>query len=114
MNVGDYPVPAHAAYIWLAGDTIYLGLPSLTGSEKGHTIHAQANPTGLLALLSILRSRASGQSKGVGTKADPTQYNLEAVLASLRTRSDLDHEDRVKAKAEATKEADELLKELGL
>ena len=34
-----YPVPAHAASMWIAGDDVYLAFPPLPGNLKGHTVH---------------------------------------------------------------------------
>ena len=36
MSASDYPIPACAAYIWTAGDKLFLGLPGEAG--QGHTV----------------------------------------------------------------------------
>lgn len=36
MSAADYPIPACAAYVWTAGDKLFLGLPGEAG--QGHTV----------------------------------------------------------------------------
>lgn len=104
-----YPLPAHAAYIWLAGPDLFLGLPPVPGGTKGHQVRLPANERGLSVALGILqeRARAPGKPHHVGTKGAPVQYDLEEVLKRLGKPSP-------GARAEALSEAEDLLREAGL
>lgn len=109
MLASEYPVPRQAAYIWLVGDTVYLGLPSLHG-EKGHTVTLPATVPGLLTLLALLQERSRNRKAFIGERADPTQHQVEAMLKEIRRAGEVRHQQ---TKAEAA-ETDALLAELGL
>ncbi len=99
----DYPTPAYAATIWLAGNEICLGF-SATSTTPGHTSRLPATEKGMLVALQILRARQalpSGTSQ-ISTLAEPTQFNIEREL--------LKYQKRVKL----SDDPDEALKELGL
>jgi hypothetical protein len=49
------PAPKHAAYVWTVGETLWLGLPPLTGELHGHSLHFEATPLGLAAMLKVLK-----------------------------------------------------------
>lgn len=86
----DYPLPAHAAYLWLGespegGETLFVAFPPSTPEGKGHTIHLPTTPQGLFALAAILRDRArelkregSLRSK-LGSSSVPTQAMVDAL-----------------------------------
>ena len=91
-----YPLPSHAASIWATGKGLMLGLPPIEGHTHGHTIHLDlarlnipdgAEFAGWRVLLSILseRARAKPKARTIGTRAAPTQYNLDGMLKVLRT-----------------------------
>jgi len=100
----EYPLPAHAAYIWLRGDQIFLGLPPLPGNRHGHTVHFTADERGIQIMLDILRARSFTQTSGIGTRGAPVQYDIEQIRKVM---------DRKKAEAEKDLEL-EFLTELGL
>jgi hypothetical protein len=102
--MNDYPVPQHAAYIWIRGDELYLGLPPLPGNNQGHTVHFKADERGVQIILDILRSRSTNLHSYIGSKGAPVQYDLEQVR-------------KIMARKKAEKEKDlemEFLEELGL
>jgi hypothetical protein len=99
-QIGDYPLPSFAAYVWLEGHELVLGLPPRAEHERGHQVRIPlekcsvecsswgsplARQLGWKALLDILRERARAGQRDrfhVGTRADPTQQMLEAVMRS--------------------------------
>lgn len=109
-SAGEYPLPTFAAYIWLAGDTLMLGLPPSEGNSRGHQVAIPAanlctsreltdrersdgvlsldrsvKTRGFIALLDVLRERArEGRVPKLGTRGEPTQYNLEEVLHKVK------------------------------
>jgi hypothetical protein len=109
-----YPLPAHAAYIWVAGADLFLGLPPVPGGTKGHQVRLPATDRGLAVALDILRERARAPGVPhrygghvIGTKGAPVQYDIEEVLRRLGKPSP-------GARAEELREAEDLLKEAGL
>ena len=104
---GEYPLPRHAAYIWQAGDQIFLGLPPRMGEQFGHTVRFPSTEKGIRLVLDTLTERARMPEALIASRAEPTQYQLDAMLDAMRKQK---NEERAKRKAEA----DELLKELGL
>jgi hypothetical protein len=94
-----YPVPAFAAYVWLAGDRLMVGLPPGAGHERGHTVAlplakceversimgaVPARVAGWATLLDLLKQRErAGRIAPIGERSEPTQYQLDAVLANI-------------------------------
>ncbi len=83
-----YPLPSYAASIYIAGDTLWLGLPSWNGEDRGHSVPIPATQAGLAELLRILQAREREQKSiekkqggGIGTDASPTRGQIEAALA---------------------------------
>ncbi len=81
----SYPLPAHAASIWIAGDTLFLAFPSTDPGVRGHTTQLKINENTMLTLIHVLRSRARShhEIERLGTTACPTQYNLDAIMKSF-------------------------------
>lgn len=73
-----YPLPKHAAYIWSAGDQIFLAFPPTVGGDKGHSVSLPASAAGLSRALAILRDRASALDLRLNQRGTPTQLNLES------------------------------------
>jgi hypothetical protein len=102
--MSDFPLPSHAAHVWIIGDELYLGLPPLPGNSKGHTIHFKADERGISIILDILRSRSTSLRSYIGTRGSPVQYDIEQIKTIM-------------AKKKAEKEADlemDFLEEIGL
>lgn len=102
----DYPVPSFAAYIWLAGDKLMLGLPPREGHERGSTVavplakmetmrpigeweqeHGTVDLTryaatlGFHVLLETLRARErEGRIPLLAKPGEPLQYNIDEML----------------------------------
>lgn len=80
-----YPVPSYAAHLWVVGDQIKLGLPPLEQNQQSHTVSMPFTIAGMQALLMILRDRERQRVRQtVGTKAAPTQYNVEEMLKLMK------------------------------
>ena len=108
-----YPLPAHSASFWIAGDDLWIAFPGQGPEERGHSIRLPASVTGLATAISILKARAEpGRDLKLGNRGTPTQYELEqdkkygAILAAMKADTDEKREERAKAQAE--------LEELGL
>ena len=95
----DYPLPSHAISIWLSGNDLMLGLSPLDGNSKGHILRIAAEKLGVevsafgeplasqrgwAALLSVLRERNKAGRQPLGSAGEPTQYNLDAMLRSMK------------------------------
>jgi hypothetical protein len=106
--VSDYPVPRHAAYIWAAGDKLMVGLPPRSGELHGHTVALPYNQHGVAMLLRTLRERSEKPESFIGTKAEPTQYQLDKWLSAMAAQK------REAAKAAVAAEIEEGLAALGL
>lgn len=104
-----YPLPKFAAYIWLVGDRLMLGLPPSEAAERGHTVviplsrmettrpigewehehgtvdlSRYAATVGFTTLLDVLRERErAGRVAPIGARSEPTQYQLDAILARV-------------------------------
>jgi hypothetical protein len=99
-----YPPPSHAASIWLADQTIFLGLPGITDHEHGHTVQAQVNMAvlrnlcadtdrfdlnerktfqALASIINTLHERATQTKQTIGMKGAPTQWDLDIVMKAL-------------------------------
>lgn len=78
-------IPAYAAAIWTEGDLIKMSLPPSFHEEWGHTITFPNTEDAWLALNGILRERerAERESRVIGTRAAPVQYDADAILKKL-------------------------------
>lgn len=93
-----YPLPSYALSIWLSGDRLMLGVPGddRVPNDRPHTLAIPldrcgvemndwgtsplATQRGWHALLETLRERArEGYIPKLGSKACPTQYNLDEI-----------------------------------
>lgn len=102
--MNDYPVPQHAAYVWIVGDELFLGLPPLPGNAQGHTVHFGADERGIKIILDVLRSRSTSLRSYIGTKGSPVQYDIEQI-----------HKIMGKKRAEKEKDLEmDFLEEIGL
>lgn len=80
----SYPLPAHAASIWIAGDILFIAFPSTSPGVRGHTVELRINENTMLTLIHVLRSRArSTELDRMGKPECPTQYNLDKIMASF-------------------------------
>jgi len=104
---GEYPVPRHAAYIWTAGDQIFVGFPPQAAEEFGHTVRLPADLAGMRALLETLKERERQPQSLIAQRAEPTQYQLDKIIDHMKHQKKVDREKRLA-------EADALLSELGL
>jgi hypothetical protein len=102
-----YPIPKFAAYIWLTGDSLAIGLPPGDEAERGHTVliplaklsalrpigdwehdhgtvdlSRYAATVGFTTLIDLLRERerVGRVSPRLGERSEPTQYNIDALL----------------------------------
>lgn len=104
-----YPIPSHAAHIWIAGDNkLTVAFPPLPGHEKGHTTLLPCTEDGIKVLRSILAERAEGFTSGratIGTKGSPTQYNLAEMIKAMKVT-------RIEPKKDGSKIAS--IEEIGL
>ena len=111
----DYPVPRHAANIWVTGDTLWLGFPPLQESGHAHSVPFPRNPEGLRLAIEILAERSKGPLT-IGNNGSPTKYQVERALVDDKRYNTLlraireDKAQKAKEKAEAT----EFLRDLGL
>lgn len=95
-----YPVPSHAAHVWIANGALHLGLPPAGPGSRGTTVsiplercgivHAEggmaprADQLGWQALLTTLQARThQGRPHTAGTPGAPVQYDLDKVLKSM-------------------------------
>lgn len=77
-----YPLPSHAASIWLADGTIWLGLPSTNSEDRGHSVPIPATPEGLAQVLRILTARERDAANcRIGEAGSPTRAQIEEVMA---------------------------------
>ena len=86
MNDRDYPIPSYATYVWLAGNHLYVCFPPTVGS-KSHTVLFPATDKGVALFLSVMRERKAGELH-IGTKGEPTQYQVERALVSDKKYSE--------------------------
>lgn len=75
----DYPVPNYAAYIWLNGSSLCLGLP---GPGPGASLATFPNTTqGLALALNVLRARERQPNElRLGHQSAPTQWEIDKWL----------------------------------
>ena len=78
MNDRDYPIPSYCVYAWLNGDQLHVTFPPTLGT-KSHTVLFPANEKGMALFLSVLKERKPGEIP-IGSKAEPTQYQVERAL----------------------------------
>jgi hypothetical protein len=100
MSNERYPLPPHAAAIWLAGDTLWLSFESGVDGARGHSItiplskcsieqsewgQPLARQLGWHTLLDILRSRArAGYTPAIATSGAPSRYQIEGMLKAMK------------------------------
>ena len=109
MNERDYPIPAYAVYVWLVGDKLHVTFPPTLGT-KSHTVIFPANEKGMELFLSTMRERKPGQFT-IGTRAEPTSYQVERALAG-----DKKYKDFVKREQDTREQQqilEDMLKEIG-
>lgn len=105
-----YPIPAHAASFWIAGDDLWIAFPGQGPEGKGHSVRLPASVAGLQTAIAILRERSQATSLRLGNRGTPTQYELEQdkkykmILGAMRT----DSAERKAARAKAAAELEEL------
>lgn len=133
MTHADYPIPSHAAYVWLTGDTLQVGLPPTPGHDKGHTVTLPADARGAARLISILQARQRDARRTIGTQGCPTQYDLDKIASAMVTedqkraarekremraaeadKKNAERRERKLAELREIEAADALLEELGL
>lgn len=122
-----YPLPAHAASFWIAGDDLWIAFPGQGPEERGHSIRMPASPAGLHTAIQIMKARSEANDLRLGNKGTPTQYDLEAGKAwgAVQRRWNIEDDARAREilaekaataaeRAEAREQAKADLKELGL
>lgn len=95
MKLGEYPLPSYAAYIWHSGDAIHILFPSDAEAGKTHSIRIPLERAGVeynnwgqplpsqrgwKFLLDTLLARSTDERFSVGTRAAPTQYDLDNIV----------------------------------
>ena len=113
--MSDYPIPSYAAYIWVAGDKLWLGFPGTDESVRPHSVPFPANEVGMALAVDVLKARRTGD-RMIGTKGAPCKHQVERELAQDRRYNDL---LKAMAEAKATSaaekaDAEAFLEELGL
>ena len=113
--MSDYPIPSYAAYIWVAGDKLWLGFPGTDESVRPHSVPFPATEPGFAVALKILRERRIGE-RMIGTKGAPCKHQVERELAQDRRYNEmLKAMKEAKATSAAEKaDAEAFLEELGL
>lgn len=111
-----YPLPAHAASFWIAGDDLWIAFPGQGPEERGHSIRLPASAGGLAAAIQIMRDRSRATDLKLGNRGTPTQHSVEralahdarytAILGAMKTEKAVNETERAAASAE--------LRELGL
>jgi hypothetical protein len=107
-----YPIPAHAASFWVAGDSLMVAFPGQGPEEHGHTVKFPASEGGLRAAITVLKDRAQARDLRLANRGTPTQYEVENDLryrAFVKARK-----DEKKAAVQTREEAEAFLKELDL
>ena|SRR5215469_13241543 len=80
MSHDDYPIPAYAVYAWVVGDKLHVCFPPTVGT-KSHTVLFPTTDKGMALFLSTMRERKPGQFT-IGTRAEPTTYQVERALVN--------------------------------
>lgn len=124
MRPGDYPLPAHCAYIWFDGAALRLQLPPDGPESHGNMIvlplercavvpstsgAPRPDQRGWLVLLDTLRERLVAADRRIGTLASPVQYDIEAVLRGVEATAGV-----AERKREASNAAEQVLRDAGL
>lgn len=108
----SYPLPAHAASFWIAGDDLWIAFPGQGPEAKGHSIRLPASVAGLATAIQILKDRAAATDLRLSNKGTPSQYEIEndrryqALVRARKEERETSAEERASAAAE--------LQELGL
>ena len=113
--MADYPIPDYAAYIWVAGDKVWIGFPPLGDLVQAHSVPFPATDKGLALLIRTLKERNQGL-RHLGTNGSPTRYAVERELVNDRKYNGIlkaMHAAKEK-QAEEDAAATEFLKDLGL
>jgi hypothetical protein len=126
----DYPLPTHAAYIWTNGEHIFMTFPGYRGAEDRRFNTVQLKPqietnftckcgkehkirnNVLEVLWDVLKSRANskeGKERFIGSRATPTQWNIDEVLKAMKVTKVT--EPKISKKK---RELNELLEKIGL
>jgi len=115
-----YPLPSYAASIWLADNTLWLGLPGRGPEDRGHSIPVPATAEGMAQVLRILKARERDQaSVRIGDEGSPTRAQLEAIMRK-REQARAERQAQANARVEAKPvkaralTSDEILAELGM
>jgi hypothetical protein len=96
-----YPVPSHAAHIWIAQGALHIGLSPTGPDSRGTTVTIPLDKCGIVpndsgmaprsdqmgwqALLATLgaRTRRAAATSTIGTPGTPVQYDIERVLKAM-------------------------------
>ena len=113
--MSDYPIPSYAAYIWAAGDRIWLGFPAMSDGTPPHSVPYPATERGLTLAVEALKARRVGD-RTIGNHGAPTRHSIEVAASNDKKYKELlkalamndEREKEEKAKAER------FLEELGL
>lgn len=73
----SYPLPAHAASFWIAGDDLWIAFPGQGPEERGHSVKLPATVAGMQTAVNIMKERAQARFLTLGNRGTPTQYELE-------------------------------------
>ena len=79
MPVETYPIPAHSATIWIAGDQLMLALPS-TPEVQGHIVQFPANQRGMEAVVALMTGRSRSHFNMLGARTAPPKATVERLL----------------------------------
>lgn len=109
--MSDYPVPRYAAYVWVTGDTLWLGFPSPVEGGS-HSVPFPATDKGLKLAMSTLRERETSTRLEIANKAAPSRYQVERALVNDKRYNELLRALKVAPKVDPEVEA--LMRELGL
>ncbi len=99
-QVGEYPLPKAAVYVWIAQGKLCIRVPPADGHEKGHTVQLsldkcgveyndsgtapKATQQGWYAFLRLLHDReTSQQSARIGAPGAQTQWQMEQMLKAM-------------------------------
>lgn len=88
MSHPSYPLPVHAAYVWLEGDRIMLGFPPSPDRQQGHSTSIPATGDGFRVMVNILRERekAGTAALRLGEKSEPTQFKIDEILKAMKAK----------------------------
>jgi hypothetical protein len=112
-----YPLPNYAAYIWTAGDKIWVGFPSPSPDARGHSVPFPNTEQGLAAIVKIMQARERDPlSRRISAAGAPCRLQVEKELAKDRRYNELlkAMDDGRKVSEGEKAEAKAFLEELGL